>query len=72
MWKTFSAETDTSIETVALLDGEVTDAKFKSLRQKIARLRPRMNLEKWGQLSRLVGKEMAIVARQGGLEDEGQ
>jgi hypothetical protein len=63
MWKTSSK--DTSNEIVALLDDEdeTTSTHTERPTPRLGRLRRRkMSLEKWGQLSALIGKDMNMVA----------
>ncbi|KAH7222982.1 hypothetical protein BKA60DRAFT_538428 [Fusarium oxysporum] len=63
MWKTSSK--DTSIEIVALLDDkdDTTSTHTKHPTPKYHRFaRRKMSLEKWGQLSALIGRDMNMVA----------
>ncbi|RKK84042.1 hypothetical protein BFJ69_g2344 [Fusarium oxysporum] len=63
MWKTSSK--DTSIEIVALLDDkdDTASTHTKHPTPKYHRFaRRKMSLEKWGQLSALIGRDMNMVA----------
>ncbi|RKK94017.1 hypothetical protein BFJ68_g15352 [Fusarium oxysporum] len=63
MWKTSSK--DTSIEIVALLDDK-DDATSTHIQHTTPRhhrfARRKMSLEKWGQLSASIGRDMNMVA----------
>ncbi|KAK2671740.1 hypothetical protein RAB80_011819 [Fusarium oxysporum f. sp. vasinfectum] len=63
MWKTSSK--DTSIEIVALIDDkdDATSTHTKHPTPKYHRFaRRKMSLEKWRQLSALIGRDMNMVA----------
>ncbi|KAL5597262.1 hypothetical protein FOVSG1_003044 [Fusarium oxysporum f. sp. vasinfectum] len=71
MWKTSSK--DTSIEIVALLDDK-DDATSTHIQHTTPRhhrfARRKMSLEKWGQLSALIGRDMNMVAYDSAMSEK--
>lgn len=62
MWNTSSAKAD-SIETAALLQHESDEALVQHPTRRLGRLKlHKMNSERWGQLSGLIGTNINFVA----------